>query len=98
MDVTKPYEYIWFGAMDVTQPYEFVRFGAMDVTQPYEFVRFGAMDVTKPYEFIWFGATSNCSYMSCSHIHNQFGPRGGRFGKDPAPGTNLKVPIPANLF
>ncbi len=31
MDVTKPYEFIGFGAMDVTKPYEFIGFGAMDV-------------------------------------------------------------------
>ncbi len=42
--------------MDVTKPYEFIGFGAMDVTKPYEFIGFGAMDVTKPYEFIGFGA------------------------------------------
>ncbi len=29
MDVTKPYEFIGFGAMDVTKPYEFIGFGAM---------------------------------------------------------------------
>jgi hypothetical protein len=29
MDVTKPYEFLGFGAMDVTKPYEF-GFGAMD--------------------------------------------------------------------
>ena len=34
--------------MDVTKPYEFIGFGAMDVTKPYEFTWFGAMDVTKP--------------------------------------------------
>ncbi len=27
MDVTKPYEFIGFGAMDVTKPYEFIGFG-----------------------------------------------------------------------
>ncbi len=42
--VTKPYEFIGFGAMDVTKPYEFTWFGAMDVTKPYEFIGFGAMD------------------------------------------------------
>ena len=42
--------------MDVTKPYEFIGFGAMDVTKPYEFIGFGAMDVTKPYEFIGFRA------------------------------------------
>ncbi len=31
MDVTKPYEFIGFGAMGVTKPYEFIGFGAMDV-------------------------------------------------------------------
>ncbi len=31
MDVTKPYEFIGFGAMNVTKPYEFIRFGAMYV-------------------------------------------------------------------
>ncbi len=54
-DVTKPYEFIGFGAMDVTKPYEFIGFGAMDVTKPYEFIGFGAMDVTKPYKFIAVG-------------------------------------------
>ena len=42
--------------MDVTKPYEFIGFGAMDVTKPYEFIWFGAMDVTKPCKFIGFGA------------------------------------------
>ncbi len=28
MDVTKPYEFIGFGAMYVTKPYEFIGFGA----------------------------------------------------------------------
>ncbi len=32
MDVTKPYDFIGFGAMDVTKPYKFIGFGAMDVT------------------------------------------------------------------
>ena len=54
MDVTKPYEFIGFGAMDVTKPYEFIWCGALYVTIPYEFIGFGAMDVTKPYEFIGF--------------------------------------------
>ena len=30
MDVTKPYEFIGFGAVDVTKPCGFIRFGAMD--------------------------------------------------------------------
>ncbi len=34
MDVTKPYEFIGFGAMDVTKPYEFIGFGAK-LTDPY---------------------------------------------------------------
>jgi hypothetical protein len=55
MGVTKPYKFIGFGATEVTKPYEFIGFGAIDVTKPYEFIRFGAMDVTKPYEFIGFG-------------------------------------------
>ncbi len=29
MAVTKPYEFIGFGAMAVTKPYEFIGFGAM---------------------------------------------------------------------
>ena len=29
--------------MDVTKPYEFIRFGAMDVTKPYEFMGFAPM-------------------------------------------------------
>ncbi len=39
--VTKPYEFIGFGAMEVTKPYEFIGFGAMEVTKPYKFIRFG---------------------------------------------------------
>ncbi len=35
--------------MDVTKPTEFLGFGAMDVTKPTEFLGFGAMDVTKPH-------------------------------------------------
>jgi hypothetical protein len=34
--------------MGVTKPYEFIRFGAMEVTKPYKFIGFGAMEVTKP--------------------------------------------------
>ncbi len=45
--------------MDVTKPCEFIGFGAMDVTKPYEFIGFGAIDVIKPYEFIGFGALSD---------------------------------------
>ena len=54
MDVTKPCQFIRFGAMEV--PYQFVRFGAMDVTKPYQFIWFGAMEITKPFQFIRFGA------------------------------------------
>ncbi len=46
--------------MDVTKPYEFIRFGAMHVTKPYEFIGIGAMDGLKPYEFIGFGAETCC--------------------------------------
>ena len=34
MDVTKPYEFIGFGAMDVTKPYEFI--GFLDVRRSHE--------------------------------------------------------------
>jgi hypothetical protein len=34
--------------MDVTKPYEFIGFGAMDVTKPYEFIGFGARTGSKP--------------------------------------------------
>ncbi len=37
------------GPMDVTKPCEFIGFGAMDVTKPYKFIGLGAMDVTKTY-------------------------------------------------
>ncbi len=30
--------------MEVTKPYEFIRFGAMDATKPYEFIGFWAME------------------------------------------------------
>ncbi len=33
MDVTKPYEFIGFGAMDVTKPYEFIGFGPQSMDQ-----------------------------------------------------------------
>ncbi len=48
MDVTKPIEFIGFGAMDVTKPYKFTGFGAIDGPKPYTFIGFGAMDVTRP--------------------------------------------------
>ncbi len=50
--------WVWVAAvpMEVTKPYEFVRFGAMEVTKPCEYLGFGAMEVTKPYEFTGFGA------------------------------------------
>jgi hypothetical protein len=34
MDVTKPYEFIGFGAMEVTKPYEFIGFGITHVAVP----------------------------------------------------------------
>ncbi len=37
--VTKPYEFIGFGAMDVTKPYKFIGLGAMDVTRAEEVLR-----------------------------------------------------------
>ncbi len=49
--------------MDVTKPYEFIGFGAVDVTKPCEFIGFGAMDVTKPYEFIGFGTPDGAQHM-----------------------------------
>jgi hypothetical protein len=91
--VTKPYEFIGFGAMDVTKPSEIIGFGAMDVTKPYEFMRFGAMDVTKPYEFIGFGAMGGlvrpepapglifvdlCSVFQAGAIGNVPGPNFGQ--------------------
>jgi hypothetical protein len=48
MDVTKPYEFIGFGAMDVTNSYKSIRFGAMDVTNPYEFTGFGQSTLKAP--------------------------------------------------
>ncbi len=47
MEVTKPYQFIRFGAMEVTKPYQFMGFGAMDATKPYHCIGFGAMDVTR---------------------------------------------------
>ncbi len=38
----------------VTKPYEFIGFGAMDAIKPYKCIGFGAMDATKPYKFIGF--------------------------------------------
>ncbi len=62
MDVTQPYEFIWFGAVDVTKPYAFIWFGAMDVSKPHKFMRFGAMDVTNTYEFIGFRVYQGIRY------------------------------------
>ncbi len=39
----------------LSKPYEFIGFGAIDVTEPYKFTGFGVIDVPKPYEFIGFG-------------------------------------------
>jgi hypothetical protein len=86
MDVTKPYEFIGFGAMDVTKPYRFTGFGAMDVTKPYRFIGFGAMDVTKPYKSIGFGGP-------------EVGPRNRRClgPKRPSPSPNKTHPCPLFL-
>ena len=47
--------------MDVTKPYEFIGFGAMDVTRPYKFIGFGVgvMDVTKPFQMSRITTTCN---------------------------------------
>ena len=34
--------------MDVTKPDEFIGFGAIAITKPYEFIGFGAIAITKP--------------------------------------------------
>ena len=39
--------------MEVTKPYEFIGFGAMEVTKPYEFIWFGAMDAPKGQPRLW---------------------------------------------
>ena len=36
-------EHLQSRTLDVTKPYEFIAFGAMDVTKPYEFIGFGAL-------------------------------------------------------
>ncbi len=54
MDVTKPFRFIWFGAMGVTKPYKFIAFRAMDVTKPYEFIWLGDIHGLKRYKFIGF--------------------------------------------
>ncbi len=55
------YKLIGFlGAGDVTKPNEFIKFGAMDVTKPYNFMGFGAMDVTMPDKFTAFGGLPRC--------------------------------------
>ena len=52
MGVTKPYEFIWLGAMGVTKPYEFIRFGAMYVTKTYGFIGLeGAVSATNVDDF-----------------------------------------------
>ena len=84
MDVTKPYEFIMFGATYVTKPCELVRFGAMDVTKPYEFIGFGAMDVTKPYEFISFGAPRTRAPSVTDQTLRGLGP-----------GGNERLPMPS---
>ena len=46
MEVTKPYEFIGFGAVEVTKPYEFIGFGAVEVTKPLG----GPLAGTQPFE------------------------------------------------
>ena len=98
MDVTKPYEFIWFGVMDVTKPYEFIRFGAMDATKPYEFIGFGAMDATKAYECIGVGAmdaTTACGRANSSEREGMNSmpaqkTRGGHRKRESAPSSKVK--------
>ncbi len=47
--------------IDVTKPYEFIGFGAIDVTKSCEFIGFGAIDGTKSYEFIGFGGDTSAT-------------------------------------
>ncbi len=51
-------------SVDVTKPYEFMGFGAIDVTKPFKSIRFGAIDVAKPHESIWFEASMSPTPMS----------------------------------
>ncbi len=98
MDVTKPYEFIGFGAMDVTKPYKFIGFGALDVTKPYVF----SDDVWEPLvspHHVWFGlVTSTIPDLtdSCLGFAIKFpGRKSFTFGsKRPRPATK---PIGKNI-
>ncbi len=83
MEVTKPCEFIWFGAMEITKPCEFIWFGAMETTNPYEFIGFGAMEVTKLYEFIGLGP-----WMSPLWLHWSLACWAGRL-MEMVPGSGL---------
>ena len=69
--------------MYVTKPYEFIGFGAMDVTKPYEFIGFGAMDVTKPYESLGHFVYHFVGHPTFSHWfcggRGRFGPRASAY-------------------
>ncbi len=54
----------------VTKPYQFIGFGAMEVTKPYQFIGFGAMEVTKPYKFIGFWAGLGSTDRVCGSTLN----------------------------
>ncbi len=61
--------------MEVTKPYEFIGFGAMEVTKSYEFIGFGAMEVTKPYEFMLGPYTQMGDGRSRQVVPPQSGPK-----------------------
>ncbi len=54
--------------MDVTKPYEFIGFGATEVTKPYKFIGFGAMEVTKPYKFDAFQKVECHVSFACLYV------------------------------
>ncbi len=53
--------------MDVTKPYEFIGFGAMDVIKPYEFIGF-AQDRCDPLKCAGIGRARTCSGPSCASV------------------------------
>jgi hypothetical protein len=64
--------------MDVTKPYEFIRFGAMDVTKPYKFIRFGAGMASKLYIYIYINCVL-FDLASQGHMRRSLGSLWDRF-------------------
>jgi hypothetical protein len=59
--------------MDVTKPYEFIGFGAMDVTKAYEFMRLEPKGSRSGFWGEWFFGGLGCQGREAAHAQQNYG-------------------------